>query len=223
MIHVLDSMKRWIRCKVTRVRDRSDAVPLTSRGTANVSFGNTVTVITGASSGIGAATALKLAQRGSKIVLAARNEERLQGLVTQITQAGGVASFHLTDVGDRSSVDDLIKFTVSTYGKVDSLVDNAGTGYRLRLPPDLEGSGKSTRIWAKPATAIQSCNGYQVSRIQCEIENVEVVPDARRRNRFWDCNQSKLQMPPNDDLCGCPVMLSGNVQYDWTAQRSTLA
>lgn len=87
---------------------------------------NTVTVITGASSGIGAATALKLAQRGSKIVLAARNEERLQGLVTRITQAGGVASFHLTDVGDRSSVDDLIKFTVSKYGKVDSLVNNAG-------------------------------------------------------------------------------------------------
>lgn len=87
---------------------------------------NTVTVITGASSGIGAATALKLAQRGSQIVLAARNEERLQGLVTQITQAGGVASYHLTDVGDRASVDELVKFAVSKYGKVDSLVNNAG-------------------------------------------------------------------------------------------------
>ena len=87
---------------------------------------NTVTVITGASSGIGAATALKLAERGSKIVLAARSKERLHGLVTQITQAGGVASYHLTDVGDRSSVDELVKFAVSRYGKVDSLVNNAG-------------------------------------------------------------------------------------------------
>ncbi|HDS1692418.1 TPA: SDR family oxidoreductase [Pseudomonas putida] len=87
---------------------------------------NTVTVITGGSSGIGAATALKLAERGSKIVLAARSEERLQGLVTQITQAGGAASYHLTDVGDRSSVDGLVKFAVSKYGKVDSLVNNAG-------------------------------------------------------------------------------------------------
>lgn len=87
---------------------------------------NTVTVITGASSGIGAATALKLAERGSKIVLAARSEERLQGLVAQITRAGGVASYHLTDVAERSSVDELVKFAVSQYGKVDSLVNNAG-------------------------------------------------------------------------------------------------
>jgi len=87
---------------------------------------NTVTIITGASSGIGAATALKLAEKGSKIVLAARNEEKLQKLVSQIKEAGGEASYHVTDVSERSSLEDLVKFAVSKYGKVDSLVNNAG-------------------------------------------------------------------------------------------------
>lgn len=87
---------------------------------------NTVTIITGASSGIGAATALKLASKGSKIVLAARNEEKLEKLVSQIKEAGGEASYHVTDVSERSSLEDLVKFAVSKYGKVDSLVNNAG-------------------------------------------------------------------------------------------------
>lgn len=87
---------------------------------------NTVTIITGASSGIGASTALKLAGKGSKVVLAARNEEKLQKLVSQIKKAGGEASYHITDVSERSSLEDLVKFAVSKYGKVDSLVNNAG-------------------------------------------------------------------------------------------------
>lgn len=87
---------------------------------------NTVTIITGASSGIGAATALKLASRGSKIVMAARNEEKLQKLVSQIKDSGGEAAYYLTDVSERSSLEDLVKYTISKYGKVDSLVNNAG-------------------------------------------------------------------------------------------------
>ncbi|WP_296252059.1 SDR family oxidoreductase [Pseudomonas sp. UBA4194] len=87
---------------------------------------NTVTIITGASSGIGAATALQLAGKGSKIVLAARNEEKLQKLVSQIKDTGGKAAYHLTDVSERSSLEDLVQFAISKYGKVDSLVNNAG-------------------------------------------------------------------------------------------------
>ncbi|MBX8534778.1 SDR family oxidoreductase [Pseudomonas cichorii] len=87
---------------------------------------NTVTIITGASSGIGAASALRLASQGSKIVLAARNEEKLKKLVSQIKDAGGEASYYVINVSERSSLDDLVKFTVSKYGKVDSLVNNAG-------------------------------------------------------------------------------------------------
>jgi NADP-dependent 3-hydroxy acid dehydrogenase YdfG len=53
---------------------------------------DTVTVITGASSGIGAATAKRLASSGSKVVLAARNEDKLKALVDDITTAGGTAA-----------------------------------------------------------------------------------------------------------------------------------
>ncbi|MBX8490868.1 SDR family oxidoreductase [Pseudomonas cichorii] len=87
---------------------------------------NTVTIITGASSGIGAASALRLASQGSKIVLAARNEEKLKKLVSQIKDAGGEASYYVINVSERSSLDDLVRFTVSKYEKVDSLVNNAG-------------------------------------------------------------------------------------------------
>ncbi|MDD1507700.1 SDR family oxidoreductase [Pseudomonas sp. CNPSo 3701] len=85
-----------------------------------------VTVITGASSGIGAATAIKIASLGGVVVLAARNEEKLQAIVTQIKEAGGEASYHITDVSKRESLQSLVQFAEATYGKVDALVNNAG-------------------------------------------------------------------------------------------------
>ncbi|UQY33975.1 SDR family oxidoreductase [Pseudomonas fulva] len=85
-----------------------------------------VTVITGASSGIGAATAIKIASLGGVVVLAARNEERLQAIVSQIKEAGGEASYHITDVSKRESLQSLVQFAEATYGKVDALVNNAG-------------------------------------------------------------------------------------------------
>lgn len=85
-----------------------------------------VTVITGASSGIGAATAIKIASLGGVVVLAARSEEKLQAIVSQIKEAGGEASYHITDVSKRESLQSLVQFAEATYGKVDALVNNAG-------------------------------------------------------------------------------------------------
>lgn len=87
---------------------------------------NSVTIITGASSGIGAASALKIAAAGSRVVLAARNEEKLKKLVEQITDAGGKAVYHLTDVSEESSLRDLAQFAISEFGQIDNLVNNAG-------------------------------------------------------------------------------------------------
>lgn len=87
---------------------------------------DTVTVITGASSGIGAATAKRLAQSGSKIVLAARSEDKLKALVTDIEHAGGTASYRVTDVTSADDVKALVSFAEATYGPVDVLVNNAG-------------------------------------------------------------------------------------------------
>ncbi|MGB5636815.1 MAG: SDR family NAD(P)-dependent oxidoreductase, partial [Waterburya sp.] len=85
-----------------------------------------VIIITGASSGLGEATARRLAKSGAKLMLAARREDRLQELVAEIQQDGGIAKYQVTDVSDRSQVEALAKGTHQAYGRIDVLVNNAG-------------------------------------------------------------------------------------------------
>jgi NADP-dependent 3-hydroxy acid dehydrogenase YdfG len=87
-----------------------------------------VVVITGASSGIGEATALVLAGRGAKVVLGARGADRLQGLAARIAAAGGEAAYARTDVKRRTDLSDLVTLACERYGKLDVLVNNAGIG-----------------------------------------------------------------------------------------------
>ena len=87
---------------------------------------NKVVIITGASSGLGEATARRLAKNGAKLMLAARREDRLQDLVTEINNNGGTAKYQVTDVTDKSQVEALAKATKDAYGQIDVLVNNAG-------------------------------------------------------------------------------------------------
>jgi NADP-dependent 3-hydroxy acid dehydrogenase YdfG len=87
-----------------------------------------VVAITGASSGIGEATALLLAERGAKVVLAARRSDRLEALASRIVQAGGEATFARTDVRQRKDLSNLVALASERYGKLDVLVNNAGVG-----------------------------------------------------------------------------------------------
>ena len=85
-----------------------------------------VAVITGASSGIGAATAKALSAEGYAVALAARREERINELADQISSSGGKALAIPTDIADESSARTLIQTTKEELGSVDVLVNNAG-------------------------------------------------------------------------------------------------
>ena len=88
--------------------------------------GGKVVVITGASSGIGEATALLLAVRGAKVVLGARGLDRLEALADRIARAGGGTVYARTDVKRREDLSNLVTLACERYGKLDVLVNNAG-------------------------------------------------------------------------------------------------
>jgi NADP-dependent 3-hydroxy acid dehydrogenase YdfG len=85
-----------------------------------------VVAITGASSGIGAAAALLLAECGARVVLGARRPDRLAALANRITDEGGEAVYAPTDVRHREDVANLVKLACTRYGRLDVLVNNAG-------------------------------------------------------------------------------------------------
>ncbi|HWC82075.1 MAG TPA: SDR family oxidoreductase [Pseudonocardiaceae bacterium] len=85
-----------------------------------------VVAITGASSGIGAATAELLAQDGAKVVLGARRAEQLATVAEKITAAGGVAAWTETDVTRRTDLATLVGLARKEFGRLDVLVGNAG-------------------------------------------------------------------------------------------------
>ncbi|QTO56286.1 SDR family oxidoreductase (plasmid) [Duffyella gerundensis] len=87
---------------------------------------NKTAVITGASSGIGAATALELARHGVNIVAAALDQDGLDRLVESITTEGGQAVGLVTDVTHTKDTQALVKYATDTFGAVDILINNAG-------------------------------------------------------------------------------------------------
>jgi NAD(P)-dependent dehydrogenase (short-subunit alcohol dehydrogenase family) len=100
---------------------------------------NQVAIVTGASSGIGAATARELGRRGATVVLAARRANELEAQAQAISAAGGQASAVPTDIADPEQVTRLCERTVALFGRVDVLVNNAGANWSKPLagsPPD---------------------------------------------------------------------------------------
>jgi NADP-dependent 3-hydroxy acid dehydrogenase YdfG len=86
----------------------------------------TVALVTGASSGIGEATARELARRGATVAIAARRKDRLDALAQEIEQAGGRALAIQTDVTDQAQAGRLVSQTVEQLGRLDTVVNNAG-------------------------------------------------------------------------------------------------
>lgn len=92
-----------------------------------------IVLITGASSGIGQATAVRLAREGHVVVLGARREDRLTALAETIRRDGGVAYARRLDVTDRDDVGAFVDAAAAEHGRVDAIVNNAGVMPLSRL------------------------------------------------------------------------------------------
>ena len=91
-----------------------------------MSLSGHVAFVTGASQGIGRACALRLAQEGAVVALAARNQEKLNEVLSQISAAGGQAAAFALDVADEEQLKANTKAAINQFGKIDILVNNAG-------------------------------------------------------------------------------------------------
>lgn len=109
-----------------------------------------VIVLTGATSGIGRATAMMAAERGAKVVLCSRNEDELRAVTEDIRQKGGETAFVVADV---SRYEDLIRLrdeALKAFGRIDTWINNAGTslyGYLMDTPLEDERKLFETNFW----------------------------------------------------------------------------
>jgi len=97
-----------------------------SKASAKTDLQNKVIIITGASEGIGRALSLQLAPQGARLLLAARNRERLQSLASECGQAGAETLVCSCDVTRPADCESLVKNTIARFGRIDILVNNAG-------------------------------------------------------------------------------------------------
>jgi NADP-dependent 3-hydroxy acid dehydrogenase YdfG len=125
-------------------------------------------IVTGASSGIGAATAREFAHQGARVVLAARRADELEAQVSSITKAGGRAIAVPTDVTDATQVMRLVEHTREVFGRVDVLVNNAGAN------------------WGKPLTETQAdeiIRLLQVNLLGMMLLTRAVLPEMQQRHQ----------------------------------------
>lgn len=123
---------------------------------------NKVAIVTGASSGIGYATAKLFAREGAKVVVAARRQPELDALVEEITQAGGHAVAIAGDVKDEAFAKALVKLAIGRFGGLDVAFNNAGTTGKMGATPDVSLSEWENTIRTNLTSAFLGAK-YQLS------------------------------------------------------------
>ncbi|MEO8743723.1 MAG: SDR family oxidoreductase [Candidatus Dormiibacterota bacterium] len=111
---------------------RLDPEALTERNLRNM-LQDRVVVVTGASSGIGRATALLLARNGAAVMLVSRTKEKLEALKEEVEKEGGKAFVYPTDLSDTDACEAMIRRVLAKHGHVDILINNAGRSIRRSI------------------------------------------------------------------------------------------
>ena len=130
-----------------------------------------VMVITGASSGIGLATAQMAAQKGVKLVLAARSSAALQQIATEINEKGGTAIAVTCDVTDRKQIEQVAEQAVAKFGRIDTWVNNAGVSVYGRLDEVTEDDSRrlfDTNFWGL-------CNGSLIALPYLKVQGGALI------------------------------------------------
>ena len=97
-----------------------------TQGETAGTLANRTALVTGASQGIGRAVALRLAAQGARVVLAARNGDKLEAVAAEVRAAGGEAHTAVLDISDEASIKESAKAALAAHGTIDILVNNAG-------------------------------------------------------------------------------------------------
>ena len=124
----------------------------------------TVALVTGASSGIGAATAVALAAQGARVAIAARRTDRLDALAKQIRGQGGTALVLASDIANEQQATDAVERTVAEFGRLDTLVNNAGV---MLLGPALDAPLAEWQKMSSSTCSVCCIAPMQRCRISC--------------------------------------------------------
>ncbi|WP_344822251.1 glucose 1-dehydrogenase [Rurimicrobium arvi] len=121
-----------------------------------------VAIVTGAGSGIGAATAMAYAREGAKVIVSDINEQGAEKVIADIRAAGGEASFVKADVSKPEDCEHLVAETVKQYGKLDIACNNAGIGGEANLVVDMSVDGWH-KIISVNLNSVFYCMKYQIA------------------------------------------------------------
>ena len=126
-------------------------------------FEGKVVIVTGGSSGIGAATALAFAREGSKVVIAARRSDKSNAMVRQIEALGSEGLFIKTDISRRAEVEAMVEGTLNRFGKLDCAVNNAGIVGPVSVPMAEIEESQWDEVMSINLKGVWMCMKYEIS------------------------------------------------------------